>query len=367
VVAEAASFPDVPWLAVQEVLGRLGWLETPLSTFANASRVSDLGKLDTTPAYRETLQGRLADLQTLCSFLGDWCDENLGSGLGRMHQALKVLPQLQCVAGPDGQAAIAELRRIAEDSRAIYSDEHHLLQADQRRPLKGKLEQFRQKYDQLYYGLHRRLVGDDAPWNQLDAVRKSARYIALNRLKGLPFISPAEFNQIALEIQGLERHRCRQFNAQVLETFVTCPYCRFPEDGVSLIDLDARADQLEGRLEELWARWGEQVLHELPGLSDRLPLLSREHRELVEGLQRKGQMPDEISDDLLAALHELSSDLQPVELDLGDLAQALLRRGSALRVDELRAALDAYLADLLRGYNRDMVRIKISPAEPAAE
>lgn len=359
VVAEAANFPHVPWLSIQERLGRLSWLDTPLGAFADASRVSELGKLDTTPAYRETLQARLADMETLCSFLGDWRDEKLGVGLGRMHQALKVLPQLESVAGPDGQAAIAELRRIAEDSRAIYSDERHLLQSDQRRPLKGKLEQFRQKYDQLYYGLHRRLVGDDAPWDKLDGLRKSTRYVALNRLKGLPFISPAEFNSIALEIQGLERFRCRQFNAQMLETFVTCPYCRFPEDGVALADLGVRATQLEGRLEELWVRWGEQVFHELPGLADRLPLLSAEHRALIKGLQLKGELPSEISDELLAALHELSSDLQSVELDLGDLAQALLSQGSALKVDELRAALDAYMADLLKGYNREMVRIKV--------
>jgi hypothetical protein len=120
-----------------------------------------------------------------------------------------------------------------------------------------------------------------------------------------------------------------------------------------------RATLLEGRLEELWVRWGEQVFHELPGLADRLPLLSAEHRALIQGLQLKGELPSEISDELLAALHELSSDLQSVELDLGDLAQALLSQGSALKVDELRAALDAYMADLLKGYNREMVRIKV--------
>lgn len=359
VVAEAANFPDLPWLAVQERLGRLTWLDHPLSTLANASRVSDLGRLDVSSDFRETLQARLADLETLSGFLGDWRDEGLGVGLRRMQDALKVLPQLGSLADQAGQATVAELRRIADDSRAICTDEGQLLRADRRRPLKGKLEQFRQRYDQLYYGLHRRLVGDDAPWEQLESLRQSPRYRALNRLKGLPFISPAEFNQIALDIQALERRRCWQFNAQVLESFVTCPYCRFPEDGAALADLPARLTRLGAQLDELWARWQDQLFNELPGLADRLSLLSPARRALVEELRQRGELPDEISDELLAALHELASDLQPVNLNLSDLAQALLARGSALTVDDLRVALDAYLADLLKNYNRDLVRIKI--------
>ena len=117
--------------------------------------------------------------------------------------------------------------------------------------------------------------------------------------------------------------------------------------------------QLEDRLEDLWERWESQLFNELPGLSDRLALLSSARRALVEDVSRRGDLPAEISDELRAALHELSSDLQPVGLDLSDLARALLERGSALTVDDLRAGLDAYLADLLKGHNQDLVRIKI--------
>lgn len=375
VIAEAASFPNVPsqrdtgtvWLAIQERLGRMSGLDGPLATFANASRVADLGKLDTAAASHETLRARLADLETLSSLLHDWRDEGLGAGLRRMGEALRVLPQLESLADQANQPTISELRRIADDSRAITADERGLLRPDLRRPLKGKLEQFRQKYDQLYYGLHRRSVGEDAPWSQLESLRHNPRYLALGRLKSLPFISPAEFNQIALEIQRLENRRCRQFNAQVLESFVTCPYCRFPEDGATLVDLPARLAQLEARLDGLWERWETQLFNELPGLADRLALLSLAHRELIQDLERQGTLPDEISDELLSALHELASDLQPVELNLADLAHALLTRGSALTVDELRTGLDAYLAELVKGYNRDLVRIKIVLVENGEE
>ena len=109
----------------------------------------------------------------------------------------------------------------------------------------------------------------------------------------------------------------------------------------------------------LWARWEEQLFSELPGLADRLPLLSAPYRALIEELQKEGKLPARISDDLLAALHELASDLQPIDLNLSELARALLSEGSALTVANLRSALDAYLAELLKGYNQDLARIKI--------
>ena len=76
-----------------------------------------------------------------------------------------------------------------------------MLDASLRRPLKGKLEQFGQKYDQLYFGMHRRIVGDDAPWAELSAIRQSERFSIVNQLKICHSYSSAPFNQIALEIQ----------------------------------------------------------------------------------------------------------------------------------------------------------------------
>ena len=359
VVAEAAIFPEVPWLAIQELQGRLSWLDAPLAAFGDVSRVADLGKLDIKPEFRQTLRDRLADLETLSDFLHDWRDEGLGAGLKRMQEVLTVLPQLQPLTDKAGQATAASLQRIAGDSRAIYADEGELLKPDMRRPLKGKLQQFHQQYDQLYYGLHRRIVGDDAPWEQLEALRRGKRFQALGRLKSLPFLSPAEFNHIALELNTVENRRCRQFNAQVLESFVTCPYCRFPDNGAALADLPDRLGQLEASLDDLWQRWERQLFNELPGLAHRLPLLTPERRQLIEDLQQAGNLPEDISDELLAALHELASDLQPVDLDLGHLAQALLAQGSALTVEELRVGLDTYLNRLLRGSDPNMVRIKI--------
>ncbi len=358
ILNESLNFPELPWPHIQALQGRLAWLDSPLDQFASASTVASLGKLDTGPGFRQTLQAGLADLETLNGFLTDW-HEGLGKGLKHLTEAVAILTQLEPLATGREATTIADLRRIAGDSRAIYTEARHLLKADQRRPLKGKLAQFQQKYKQLYYGMHERIVGNQAPWDQIAALRQADRYQALNRLKSLPFISGVEFNLLALELQNLEQQRCQEFNAGVLDSFVTCPYCRFPDKAGHLAGLPARLQETEKRLAELLSRWQEQLFKELPDLTDRLALLAPPRRALLEDLQTRGELPETISAELLAALEELASDLQPVELDLSDLAQVLLKQGSALTVADLRTALDSYLTTRLKGYNPDLVRIKI--------
>lgn len=359
VVAEAANFSEVPWLIIQDTMSHLAGLEKPLNQFAEVTRVADLGHLDGSPETVQNLKNNLASLEIIGSFLHDWREGGISAGLLRMQQSLTALPQLATVIEPSKKNTISELERIAADSKTIYTDAKQLLTADLRRPLKGKLEQFRQKYDSLYYNLHQNYIGDQAPWGSIQQLRQSVEYVALGQIKGLPFISPAPFNQIALEIQSLERRRCDHFTAQVLDTFAICPYCNFPEEGENYSDLPSRLQKIQKRLEELWITWENQVLSELDGLSGRLALLSTQSRVQVEAILKRGELPKEITLELINALYEFFSELQPIELDLADLGQYLLKSGNALTEEELRSLLDVYVDSLIKGSDRQLARIKI--------
>jgi hypothetical protein len=358
VVAEAANYPDLPWLSVQQIQSKLDWLSSPLNAFSEVSRVSDLGKLDTSAEFGSTLKERLVDLELLDSFIQDW-KECLSGDLRRMQAAVKELTNLEAVANQQEKEIIKELRNLSDDSRLIYSDEVQFLRPDLRRPLKGKLEQFKGKYNTLYFNMHMRLAGSGAPWEQLDAISKQPRFQALNQLKGLAFISPAEFNQLALEIQSLKRLHCHEFNAQVLENYVICPYCRLPEESDRLVNLPDLLDSTQAKIDELWQNWEAQIFNEIPGLNDRLTLLSTTKQQEIDSLLKAGSLPEPLGTNLIEALFDLSSELQPVEVDLNELAQSLLARGSALTVEETRNGVEEFLNKKLLGHDRNLVRIKI--------
>lgn len=359
VIAEAVNYADIPWLAIQEIMGRLVNLEKPLGQFSEVTKVADLGHLDGSAESIANLKSNLDSLEIISSFLQDWREGGISTGLLRMQQSNIVLPKISLLTDSAGKSTISELDRIGQDCKNIYSDPKQLLAPDLRRPLKGKLEQYRQKYDALYYNLHQKLVGDQAPWNLLADFRQSPNFISLGQLKGLPFISPAPFNQIALEIQSIERSRCDHFSAQVLDTFAVCPYCNFPEDGENYTDLNSQITKIQKRLEDLWVSWENQIIGELDGLSGRLSLLSAQSRSLIEDLKRSGKLPKDIQSELISALFELSSELQPVELDLADLGQYLLQSGSALTDEEFSKLVEDYMNGLLKGCDRQLARIKI--------
>ena len=358
IIADAVNYPDIPWLGIQASLSQLANLEKPLATFAEVTKVADLGKLDPSAEFLQQLKINLENLTVLSAFFEDW-HGGLSTGIKRLQSGLVVLSNLMELGNSTEKSTVADLERIAADSKAIYSDPKQLMSAELRRPLKGKLEQFRQKYDQLYYGLHQKFVGDKAPWGDLTTIRQSSHFIALNQLKGLPFISSSPFNLLALELQSIERKRCNEFNAQVLETFAVCPYCRFPEDSAVAANISGRIQAIRSKLDELWTAWESQIISEISNLKERLSLLSASQRQFIQDLIQKGRLPDTISDDLLTALYELSRDLQPVELDLKQLGDYLLSKGSALTEAELRASVDDYINQITQGCQRDLVRINI--------
>ena len=203
IIAEAVNFPDIPWLGIQASLSQLANLEKPLTTFAEVTKVADLGKLDPSPEFLQQLKINLENLTVLSAFFEDW-HGSLSLGIKRLQSALVVLPSLMDLGNSAEKTTVADLERIAADSKTIYSDPKLFMSAELRRPLKGKLEQFRQKYDQLYYGLHQKFVGDKAPWGELAAIRQSSHFIALNQLKGLPFISSSPSTSL--------RWRCSRSN-----------------------------------------------------------------------------------------------------------------------------------------------------------
>jgi len=348
---------EIPWSQVRAEARRLAPFREQVEQFVAVTKVTDLGRLkleDDTPArLREGLE-RLAALQ---GFVSEYLDE-IAPGLKYMRLVAENYERLERFGGGK---AVADLRRIEADCRAIYSDFQKLMKPDQRRPLKGKIAWFRDRYKRAYYRLHESIVGNKVPWAQLDELTGQARYRSLNGLKSLPFFSSVEFDELALRVQELRKYRCLEFNVDDLDTYPACPHCHFPRLHDALPDrgVAGRIDALDKAVEELWTKWERQLFEELGKLEDKLPLLSAGERAVIEELRAAGHLPDEVGPDLLRALSSLAADLQVVEFSLDEFRAALLAQSSVLTVAEFDAAVERFKARLLKDTNADLVRIKV--------
>jgi hypothetical protein len=368
--ARSSPLTEVPWVSLEALNAGLDAFRQQVRVWREVSKVTDLGKLPETDADLKTAASGQATLTQLRAFLNDYHDY-IRSGVEYMQKAAAAFDQLRVHANTKEDRTIDDLNHILADCRELLANQRTLLADDMRRPLKGKIDQFKDKYRALYYGLHRRVVGDDAPWPELDSLRTSDHFQGLNRLKTLPFFSSVEFDQIGLAVQRLQRQRCMYFNIDTLEHEPVCPYCRFPLSP-DLADLPAEVNRLRTGLDVLWDKWQVQTLAEARhlmaeriGSRQRAELLDRADRAQLDNLLRRQALPDTVDDMLVRALHNVSAELDAVMLDLGQLAEALLAERSVLTVDELERAWDAFLSNLLHGRQRDQVRIQIQLKQPS--
>jgi len=358
---EAAG--EIPWSQIQAEEQLLEPFRQWVERFEGATKVTDLGRLqltdDTSAQVREGL-GRLGSLK---GFVED-CLDQIQPGLKYARLVAEEYEALLALGGAD---AVEELRRIEADCEAIYADFDKLMKQDQRRPLKGKYDQYRERYKKAYYELHERTVGNKVPWSDLDSLSAQPNYRSLNNLKSLPFFSSVEFDSLVLRAQDLRGFRCQEFNVDDLNIYPVCPRCSFPRNHRALAgsDVTMQIEGLEEAVEALWVKWERQLFEELEKLRDKLSLLSAGERKLVEALTEAGRLPDEVTPETLQALSNLAADLQVVELSLDEFQAALLKESSVLTVAEFDAALERFKSRLLKGMDADLVRIKVvSPKGP---
>jgi hypothetical protein len=320
------------------------------------TKVTDLGRLELTDDTPAQMREGLTRLESLKGFVMDYLDEIRPElkYVGLVAEGYESLEQL----GGDG---LGELRRIEADCRAITTDFHKLMRPDQRRPLKGKFAQYRDRYKKVYYALHEGMVGNKVPWGDLDELTAQPCYRSLSGLKSLPFFSSVEFDTLALKAQELRGYRCREFNVDDLDSYPVCPRCSFPRNHEKLAHrgVAGQIQALEEAVSALWGKWERQLFDELAKLGDKLALLSASERKLIEGLIADDHLPDEVSPELLRALSNLAADLQVVELSLDEFRAALLAQSSVLTVAEFDQAIDRFKAGLLKGTDADLVRIKV--------
>jgi hypothetical protein len=363
--ARVEPLTDIPWVGLERLHTDLkGAFRQQVEQWRSASKVTDLGKLPVNDADLTLAETGLATLAQLHAFLADY-HEIIKPGVTYMQAAADHFAQLQPYAAPAEQQTLTDLARIVADGRDILTSQKALLADDRRRPLRGKVEQFQTLYRPLYFNIHQRVVGKQAAWDKLEALRGDGRYHSLNRLKSLPFFSSAELNQIGLEMSALQRQQCVNFNAETLEHDPICPYCQFPRAEVK--DVTAEGGRFAAELDKLWQKWAEQtvqettrLLQEQVGGQSRANLIDPAERDALQALARAQALPETVSDRLVEALHHLAADIEAVTFDLDAFAARLLAEKSVLTARELEQAWQQFWGDLLRGHNKEQVRIQIA-------
>jgi energy-coupling factor transporter ATP-binding protein EcfA2 len=221
---------------------------------------------------------------------------------------------------------------------------------------KRQLKGLQDSYIDMYLKDHQQARLDVGQDKQKTELSRDPRLKAVRSLAPIKVMNRGQLTDFENTLNNLKT--CPALTRKDLQSRPKCPHCGYLP-GTSQTNAAKVLEALEMDLEQLYNQWTKQLLGELndPTVKDNFDLLKPEQRKLIEDFLDNGSLPEETDDEFVLAIQELLDGLIPVSIDVEQLHQYLFVPGTPLTCTELKNRFDEYLNDLLKGKERDQVRI----------
>ncbi|WNZ30024.1 MAG: hypothetical protein IAX21_04010 [Candidatus Bathyarchaeota archaeon] len=340
-----------PSADVQSIISDLRTI--PIEKMEKVRSVADFKRLELTEDDVSALAGNYTQLLHLISALRDYTQE-IKSGLRYMDDASIILfnhPSLF------GQRDAEELRVEFRDSKAIVGNIKQFLKEDERRPVKGKIQQFKRRYIQLYFSAHEKSVGKSAPWTKLDELLESEKYFKLQKLAVVRCINATPFHEIAFKIAEIKEMKCVELASDNLEASPICSRCQFPEGGSIPLNIGKDVEAISNKINSLDKSWKQQIFSEIEKNKDQLKLLGSNERDLIDNLIKSNL--EKVDDDSIKALNNLFNKLEVIDVKLDEFFDFMTQTSDVLTMDELNDRFEKFKNAKIGSIDSDRVRLRL--------
>lgn len=253
----------------------------------------------------------------------------------------------------------APVKQIYAECKPLVTEISNILNSEQRRILKGKLQQYKRKYIPLYYVKHTKTIGRGINWDELDAINKSKELRRLRDMKAIRCINPLNLNKLDEQILSLSNTMCIKLIEDHLKDNYICTWCRFPENLKDITDINKEIENMQKSISLICEEWTKTILDEIENYKDNINLLSPPEKKIIEKLRAEKKLPGEIEQDLMAALNNLFSELKEVEISPKEIMNFVFSESSVLDYETFSRKLDEYKEKMLEAGNKKNIRIKI--------
>lgn len=129
------------------------------------------------------------------------------------------------------------------------------------------------------------------------------------------------------------------------------------------VSAETRLTGLKTELEKIHKSWTKSLLNDLadPVIQGNFELLKAPQKKMLRDFMSAKDLPDEISQEFLAAIQHALSGLAKLPVRLDDLKKALFPDGSPATPAEFKHRFGEYLDQILKGRDASKVRLVIEP------
>jgi len=302
------------------------------------------------PAYVDKMRDNLSVLKQV---------EYLNNLVSDVSNLISYLTGAEAVL-PSDEAWNEEFRELKKRFAPMLRDSDTRFKALFKDEMMNELSTLKKDYVQLYMKMHGRSRLDA----QYDAVKarlvKDKKMERLNRLASIELLPRNRLNDYHNRLGALKS--CFQLKEEDLDSQPVCPHpqCNYKPIEEPLRGVASKLIlEYEDELETINDEWDQILLNNLkdPMVQENISLLKDDERKLIQPILDSGEVPDDITNELLRLLSELYSGLEKVEVNSGSLVQDLIHGGMPCTVDEYRKRFEGHLKRLVEGRDQNKIRI----------
>ena len=221
-----------------------------------------------------------------------------------------------------------------------------------------ELQQLKDKYINIYMGLHSNSRLNANEDNKKEKLLNDARLKALKQLSSIEVALPA--NQLDQLLNGITALKtCWNLTKDDLRQQSVCPHCKFRPKDEQHVHLQS-LEELEEQVQALLDNWTSILLGYFndPEVKENINLLKPEQQRLINELLNKKEFELPIDLQLIHAIKELLQGIEKVQITMEGLKKAL-GNGNPITVEEARRGFERLLSNSIGSQPTNRVRIML--------
>jgi len=245
-------------------------------------------------------------------------------------------------------ALLAEIRKPAQRESESFKAE-----------MLAQLKKLQAGYIKVYLDLYRKGRLSLAQDKEKKDLLQDYRLKQLRRLATVNSINSVQLTQFDSQLDKVKTGTA--VTEKDLENEPRSPDGFWPSMEDTSVSAETRLKNLKVELDRIHKGWTKSLLNDLadPVIQSNFDLLKPAQKKMLKAFMADKELPDDISQDFLAALQSALSGLSKLSIKLDELKKVLFPDGSPATPAEFKERFAEYLDKLLKGRDAAKVRLVI--------
>ena len=284
--------------------------------------------------------------------------EHLQAYCGELAQFTQYLSSAEAIL-PENHPWVAESKQKRTDLLTAISKPAHRESESFKDDALKQLKKLKTGYIKVYLGLYAKARLNLTQDKEKKELLQDYRLKHLRRLATINSINSVQLTEFDNQIGKLRTGTV--LTEKDLENDPKSPDGFWPSMEDTSMSCEARLAGLKSELEKIHKSWTKSLLNDLadPVIQSHFELLKAPQKRMLQDFMAAKELPDDISQEFLAALQSALSGLAKLSVRLDDLKKALFPDGSPATPAEFKQRFGEYLDQILKGRDASKVRLVI--------